>query len=151
MYPARDLRDRGASQSGAALLEVMIAFVLLTLASLASVAITDRQAATVIRQSQANQAFSVFAAGDAVLRNTANAQTLDGSTITASAAPSELPSASVAPLQSALALLPNAKLAWSIQPLGGGTVCPCTAQQTLSFGDDPAKRLQMTTQTVVGY
>lgn len=134
------------AQGGSTLLEVLIAFVLLTLASLAILAVYERQGVGVISLTQSNQAFSILEAGETVLRTTKNQQNYNGSVITATSAPSGLNANTVAPLQSTLSQLQGAQLQWQIHPLYGASVCPCAVTQSLSWKGGSAQ-----STTVVGY
>ncbi len=143
--------DFRCEERGAGILEVIIAFALLAIASLGTLAVYERQAQTVVGVAQEHRAFSVLAAGTVALRTASNVQNLNGSTWTATSAPSGVSTVIAAPVESALAEMPNAQLQWQIQPIAG-SVCPCTVRQTLQWGTSPtAPDHSVTVQTVVDY
>lgn len=139
-------------ESGAGILEVLIAFALLAIASVAALHVYAHQAAETIALVQQDEAFSVFAAGDSALRTVGSTVlSLNGSVITASAAPGSISTRVTAPIQSVLSLLPNAQLHWQISSLSGN-VCPCQVTQTLQWGMNPSHLdHSSTSQTVVNY
>jgi len=136
-------------QSGMTLLEVLIAFLLLTIGSVAAMVIYERQATTVISLTQNNEAFAILSFGQAVLGASTNPKDLNGASITENSAPAALAASTVSPLQQEMTQLSQAQLQWSVVPITG-EVCPCTATQTLTW-TIAGQQYAVTGQSVVGY